>query len=405
MSTAIVPVDENSGSYFSNPSKFELIQRVAKVFAESQLVPAAFQKNVPNCIIAVEMAERMSASPLMVIQNLNIIHGKPSFGAAFLIGSINSCGRFTPLRFDVSGEGDDKTCVAWAFQKSAANRSEEIAACATLAEARKKNLPVLESAPVSIKIAKDEGWFGKAGSKWKTMPDLMLRYRAATWFSRMYAPDVAMGMPTQEEVIDVEAPPEVMPDPVVRQPPTKGIAAAIAAAKDPVVDAEPPAPPAEEAKAEPPKAEEKPRRTRSKAAESTPAPAPEKPAEPTPASNPDLEAATPPPAQPPAATPAPGENPAPAAPAKPAAEPATDLGLDDPPELPTKRDELIEVLERPTANGVVFEMTFQSGFVAFWNGKKTDIPSTGSLVDVAYEERVSPKGRKLNLATKLTVVA
>jgi hypothetical protein len=52
-------------------------------------------------------------------------------------------------------------------------------------------------------MAKAEGWFGKNGSKWKTMPDLMLRYRAATFFGRLYCPELLMGMKVQEEVIDV----------------------------------------------------------------------------------------------------------------------------------------------------------------------------------------------------------
>jgi hypothetical protein len=54
-----------------------------------------------------------------------------------------------------------------------------------------------------MKMAKAEGWVSKNGSKWQTMPELMIRYRAAAFFGRLYAPEIMMGMQTMEEVIDV----------------------------------------------------------------------------------------------------------------------------------------------------------------------------------------------------------
>lgn len=55
-------------------------------------------------------------------------------------------------------------------------------------------------------MVKAEGWLSKTGSKWKTMPQLMFRYRAAAFFARIYAPDITLGMQTAEEIYD--APPE-----------------------------------------------------------------------------------------------------------------------------------------------------------------------------------------------------
>lgn len=49
-----------------------------------------------------------------------------------------------------------------------------------------------------------KGWFSKDGSKWRTMPELMLRYRAASFFGRLYAPDILYGMQTTEEVEDAK---------------------------------------------------------------------------------------------------------------------------------------------------------------------------------------------------------
>jgi hypothetical protein len=168
-------------SVFSNAANFDLAQRMARALASSNLVPDNYRDNIPNAMIALEMANRIGASPLAVMQNMNVIHGRPSWSSAFIIAALNSCGRFAPIRFEVTGQGDDRSCLAWTTDDSGER---------------------LEGPPVSIRMAKDEGWFGKAGSKWKTMPDLMLRYRAAAFFGRLYAPDVLMGMHTQEEILD-----------------------------------------------------------------------------------------------------------------------------------------------------------------------------------------------------------
>ncbi len=56
---------------------WELAQRKAQALAKSDLVPPQYKGNVANCLVALEIAQRCQASPLMVAQNLNIIHGRP----------------------------------------------------------------------------------------------------------------------------------------------------------------------------------------------------------------------------------------------------------------------------------------------------------------------------------------
>ena len=175
---------QRGGSYFASPQAFELAQRQAKLLASSALVPKEYQGNIANTVIALEMAQRTQSSPLAVMQSMYIVHGKPSWSATFIIACINACGRFSPLRYRMEGEGDGLTCRAVAIELAT---GEE-----------------LTSPPVSIGMAKQEGWFSKSGSKWQTMPELMLRYRAATLFGRLYAADVLMGMHTEDEVRDIE---------------------------------------------------------------------------------------------------------------------------------------------------------------------------------------------------------
>ncbi len=176
-------LETNSGSLMlAGGEAFAHIQRVAKMFSSSSLIPDTFKGNIANCTIALEMAHRMGANPMAVMQNLYIVHGKPGWSAQFIIACLNQCGKFSPIRFRIIGDGDDKTCTAWAKELESGE--------------------TLEGPPVSIGMAKKEGWATKSGSKWQTMPDLMLRYRAATFFGRLYAPDLLMGMQSHDELIE-----------------------------------------------------------------------------------------------------------------------------------------------------------------------------------------------------------
>ena len=183
MSKELVKIS-TAPSVYSSGDAFDQAQRVAKMLSTTSMVPKDYQGNVANCLVALEMANRVGTSPLMVMQNLHIIHGRPSWSATYLIAAVNTSGKFSPLRFQVTGEGDARQCVAVAKDLATGE--------------------LLEGPPVSIIMAKKEGWFSKTGSKWQTMPDLMLRYRAAAFFSRLYAPEVAMGLHTVEEAYDAE---------------------------------------------------------------------------------------------------------------------------------------------------------------------------------------------------------
>lgn len=176
-------------------SGFALAQRVARALSESSLVPEQYRQNIPNCLVALEIAHRIGASPLFVCQNLYVISGRPSWSSTFIIASINSCGRFSPLRFTLKGSGMERTCVASAIEKATGE--------------------ILEGPAVSMAMAKAEGWLGKNGSKWQTMPELMLRYRSAAFFGRLYAPEMLLGMQAAEEVQDVI---DVMPTRVSDKP-------------------------------------------------------------------------------------------------------------------------------------------------------------------------------------------
>lgn len=177
-----IPVGTVAG--FETLQSFVLMQRIAKLLAASSLIPEQYRGNLPNCVIAMNMAQRIGADPLMVMQNLYVVHGRPGWSAQFLIASFNQCGRFSAIRYKWGGtEGkDDWSCQAYATELS----SKEI----------------ITGPTITIALAKKEQWYQKNGSKWQSIPQLMLMYRAAAWLVRTHAPEIAMGLQTAEELHD-----------------------------------------------------------------------------------------------------------------------------------------------------------------------------------------------------------
>lgn len=170
---------------FGTVDGFAALAKQAATIAQSDIVPKSYQGNPANCLIAINMANRMDADVLQVMQSLYMVNGSPSWSAKFLIATFNTCGRYSTLRYEFTGsEGSDEWgCRAWAVELASGER--------------------LQGTKITIGMAKAEGWYGKSGSKWKTMPEIMLQYRAAAFFIRAYAPEISMGMMTQDEAIEM----------------------------------------------------------------------------------------------------------------------------------------------------------------------------------------------------------
>lgn len=205
-------------SVFANIDTFADGQRIAKALVSSSLVPEAYrgEDKIGNALIAMDMGGRMNISPIMVMQNLDVIEGRPSWKSSFIIGALNSCGLFSPLRFKIERVGEREVSYqGWEGPKGQAKRvtkTAKIQEITCYAYAIEKDTgEVLEGPQVSISMAVAEGWYFRNGSKWVTMPDLMIRYRAAAFFGRLYAPHILNGMPTDEEVYDVPEMRDVTP--------------------------------------------------------------------------------------------------------------------------------------------------------------------------------------------------
>lgn len=171
--------NEIAGAIFSTATGFELGQRIAKALASSTIVPKEYQNNLGNCLIAIEMASRMKTNPLLVMQNLYVVNGRPAWSSQYIIAMINQSRKYkTPLQFVLEGKGETLSCYAWAEDK---NGHKDI------------------GPEITYKMAKAEGWVTRNGSKWQTMPEVMIRYRAASFFGRLYCSDMLMGLYSADE--------------------------------------------------------------------------------------------------------------------------------------------------------------------------------------------------------------
>ena len=182
--TVLQPKNENEVTIYWAKEQFDLDQRKAKVYACSTLVPKQYQGNIGNCIVALNMAKRMNCDEMMIMQNLAIVNGTPSFEAKFAIACFNATGKYTAIKYKIVGEEgkDSYGMQAYAIEKATGE--------------------LVEGPTITIAMAKAEGWYNQ-NPKWKNIPDLMLRYRAASWFIRTTDPGVMMGFQTREEVEDV----------------------------------------------------------------------------------------------------------------------------------------------------------------------------------------------------------
>ena len=182
-SAVVLDAEINAVNIFSRKSAFDLAARMSEAFSKSTIVPKDYQGNPSNCLIALEMANRIGTGVMMVMQNLYIVNGRPAWSSQLIIAMINNSKKYkTELQYDIKGSGEELECTAYAIDH---------------------NNQRIEGPTITMAMAKAEGWLSRNGSKWQTMPQVMIRYRAASFFGRLHCPDLIMGIYSADEVIDL----------------------------------------------------------------------------------------------------------------------------------------------------------------------------------------------------------
>ncbi|MGN1417436.1 MAG: hypothetical protein ACI4XF_11355 [Oscillospiraceae bacterium] len=165
---------------------FSRAYKLAHVISTADIIPDNCKNKPADCAIAIDMADRMGVSPMMVMQNLYVVKGKPSWSGQACKALIEGCGKFKPgsVRPVYIGEKgtDERGCYLSAVWEDTGDK--------------------VEGPEVTLKMARAEGWLGK-NPKWTNMPELMLAYRASAFFARVYCPEVLMGVHVEGENEDI----------------------------------------------------------------------------------------------------------------------------------------------------------------------------------------------------------
>ena len=168
---------------WNDKETFDQTARQAAMLAKSSIVPQNYQGKPEDCFLAICLARRMNVEPWTVMQNLNIVRGRPTWSGQACMSMIQGCGKFADVRLVYTG------------MKGSENRGCYVEAT------RVSDGEIVQGTEVTLAMARAEGW--TSNSKWKNMPEQMLGYRAASFFARLYCPDAMMGFQTIEEVEDV----------------------------------------------------------------------------------------------------------------------------------------------------------------------------------------------------------
>lgn len=170
-------------SVWTDKEQFNQMLRAAQMLSQTTIIPQSYQGKPQDCFIAVDMATRMNVSPMVVMQNMYVVKGKPSWAGQACTMLINSCGKFRDVKHIYTGDKgtDNRGCYVEAVRVSDGE--------------------TVQGVEVTVSMAKAEGW--TSNPKWRNMPDLMLAYRASAFFARVYCPEALMGVQTYEEVEDI----------------------------------------------------------------------------------------------------------------------------------------------------------------------------------------------------------
>lgn len=159
--------------------------KMAGVLSQTAIVPQNYRGKQGDCLVAIDIGNRLGISPIMVMQNSQVVRGNFTWKGAACKAFIDGCGKFKDSEFVEVGERNSNE---WGCYLQAVSI---------------KTGRVVKGVTVTMQMAIDEGWVNKDGSKWKTMPELMMRYRAATFFARAECPEVLMGFKTADEIEDI----------------------------------------------------------------------------------------------------------------------------------------------------------------------------------------------------------
>lgn len=145
------------------------------------MIPQRFVGKAASIYVAIKIAEKLKCDPLDVMNAIYMVAGTPGWKTDFLIALAKRGGFIRKIDYEVKKEDNDIiiTALGWAPGSQDPVKGTE----------------------VSLAMAKAEGW--TKNPKYRSMPELMLKKRAAAFLIREHWPEVTCGYLTAEEHEDI----------------------------------------------------------------------------------------------------------------------------------------------------------------------------------------------------------
>lgn len=178
-------------SPFSNGDAFKLACAIAERLCQSSMIPEAYRGHPENVMVAMDYGSRFGIGCVQMMQNMDVVKGRPGLRGTFLAALINKSPLFSRLSYEWRGTdkpgakpSPDFGCRAYATEKATGE--------------------VLYGTWIDWRMVEGEGW--DKNTKWTHMREQMFQYRAAAFWSRVHASDVTLGMHESEELFDMHDP-------------------------------------------------------------------------------------------------------------------------------------------------------------------------------------------------------
>lgn len=172
------------------PKNLHEAMELAKIMADSDLVPKDFQKKPGNVLVAIQMGAEIGLKPMQAIQNIAVINGRPTVWGDAALGVVQSSDKLESFN-----ELDETEALKQGFGRTELKRKgnkEPIVSTFSIEDAKKANL------------------WGKT-DPWTQYPGRMLKLRARAFALRNGFADVLKGLAIREEVEDYSEPRDVTP--------------------------------------------------------------------------------------------------------------------------------------------------------------------------------------------------
>ncbi|MCQ9378836.1 hypothetical protein [Methyloversatilis sp. XJ19-49] len=180
MGNEIVAGKASSAGFLANPQNFDEAMRIARVLADSDMVPKDYKGKPQNCLVALQWGADVGLPGLQALQNIAVINGRPSIWGDAALALVQSHPAYVGHREWMEGEGEARAACCAVTRKGAPEHIQRF----------------------SVADAKRAALWGKTGP-WTQYPDRMMQMRARGFALRDRFADALRGLSIGEESQDI----------------------------------------------------------------------------------------------------------------------------------------------------------------------------------------------------------